>query len=89
MMKKTILTLLTCLSFNSLSAEFLDREWQLTVFLEQMSDISQDQCLFIEKILPEDYIRSGTWNYHRGKMDAYDDVLQWLTFFQVLDATHD
>jgi hypothetical protein len=79
-MKKTILTLLTCLSFNSLSAEFLDREWQLTSYLYEMIDVSQEQCDFIEQVLPEDCTSSKSWNYHQGRIDAYNDILYWFEF---------
>ena len=77
-MKNLALILLTCLSFNSLSAEFMDREWRLTSFIYEMLEVSFERCDYIENVLPEDHITSKEWKYHQGKIDAYNDILFWL-----------
>lgn len=79
-MKRLSLTLLTCLSFNSLSADIWDYKSQCKSFIYEMRQVSSLTNDDIEKILPESHEFTPIWQYHKGKMDAFDDILMWLEY---------
>lgn len=79
-MKKIILTALTCLSFNLHSADIWDYKCQLKNFIYEMRSVSSLTNDDIERILPETHEYTPLWQYHKGKMDSYDDILMWLEY---------